>query len=413
MSTQEPVLGYAFWTSPDGSRKIIYSLAVFQEIDNSVNDGYRRIPHGGVETGGLLFGIREGPNLRIEAYRPLECQHAFGPSFLLSDLDLEAAREQLTSFQSDPELASFEPLGWFIGHTRSALQMTDREIAWFHSLFPAPDALTVLIKPERFQPTHFAFVIRNSAGEVRRDDSSAPVILPLSSAGAVGRPPAPSIAAPIREAGEPPAAPPKAARRDRLDNPDFTPSRQQDAHPEPSDFRPPASRAEQTSPPEPSSDLPPRPPAHEPTRVRRQAAFPDQVAPAVPYELPPLPDRVAAHRQRSGSGFGLQSIAILVLAAVLGCLAGYWAYLQLPSPVIPVSIREQAGQLVVEWPSSLTKNVDYAALQINDGQWIPLTAEQKNAGHSTIPAPSGNVKIDLIAKHWLRDSRGIVRYVRR
>ncbi len=101
-----------------------------------------------------------------------------------------------------------------------------------------------------------------------------------------------------------------------------------------------------------------------------------------------------------------------MLAAVLGCLVGYWAYLQLPSPVIPVSVREQHGQLVVEWPSALTENVDYAALQINDGQWMALSSVEKTAGRAVVTVPSGDVKIDLLAKHWLRDSRGIVRYIR-
>jgi hypothetical protein len=111
-------------------------------------------------------------------------------------------------------------------------------------------------------------------------------------------------------------------------------------------------------------------------------------------------------------GFGLHSIAVLLLAALLGCVAGYWAYLQLPSPVIPVSVREQSGQIIVEWPANQTDNVDYAALQVNDGQSITLSPEQKSAGRAAISAPSGDLKIDLIAKHWLRDSRGIVRYLR-
>jgi hypothetical protein len=102
----------------------------------------------------------------------------------------------------------------------------------------------------------------------------------------------------------------------------------------------------------------------------------------------------------------------LVLAAVFGCLAGYWAYLQLPSPVIPVSVREQNGQLVVEWPANQTAGVDYAAIQINDGPWLTLSPEQKTEGRAIVTPPPGDLKIDLVAKHWLRDSRGIVRYLR-
>jgi hypothetical protein len=416
MSTQDPALAYAFWTSPDGSRKIVYSLSVFQDIDGTVNEGYRRIPHGGVESGGLLFGIREQNVLKIQAYRPINCQHAFGPSFLLSDGDLQGIREQLSSFREDPELAPMEALGWFIGHTRSPLKMSERELAWFEQLFPAHGAITILVKPERFQPTQFAFIFRSDSGRIVEDGSSNPVILPLSASAASGRTPSPSIPAPARSPVNPSIQRPASSRQVEEYEPNRSPSARRD--PEPSDsraFSPGPDRETQVS----------RQPASgqtaakvEPVKTRRhseQSAY-DAPVPVVPqngpYQVAPLPDR-RSNTTRDKNSFGLQSAAILLLAAILGCVAGYWAYLQLPSPVIPVSIREQGTQLVVEWPAALTENVDYAAMQVNEGQWTPLTNEQKASGHSVISVPPGDVKIDLLAKHWLRDSRGIVRYVRR
>ncbi|MGH9609336.1 MAG: hypothetical protein ACRD34_06620, partial [Bryobacteraceae bacterium] len=87
--------GYAFWEHAEGPFRIEYSLAVFHEIDFSAGEGFRRIPHGGVETGGLLFGRWSEHCVRVEAFRPIECEHASGPSFALSERDLEAIGEQL------------------------------------------------------------------------------------------------------------------------------------------------------------------------------------------------------------------------------------------------------------------------------------------------------------------------------
>lgn len=386
MNNQEPEAGYASWMSPDGSPEITYSLGLFHEIDTLVNDGYRRIPHGGVETGGLLFGAWNENGLRIEAFRLIHCQHAFGPSFVLSEGDLQSLREQLASYESDEDLRGLRAVGWFIGHTRSPLQMNDREAAWFDEFFPGEGSVAVLVKPERFQPTRFGFLMRDENGHMERDATRAAVILPLSAQMAVpSRKPFSSI--PVADKVEVEVIPVEA-------------------------------EVEAPAPEPPSAPLQPAP--GRVTRVRaarppRPAAVPEistveSGEVAFPYAtLPPYQRPI---ERRKNTTFGWKSVAILVLAAVLGCMAGYWAYLQLPSPVIPVSVREQRGQLVVEWPSAQTENIDYAALQINDGQWISLSSSEKTAGRAVVTVPSGDVKIDLLAKHWLRDSRGIVRYIR-
>jgi hypothetical protein len=410
MNTQEPTAGYASWISPDGSPEITYSLGLFHEIDTLVNDGYRRIPHGGVETAGLLFGAWNDQGLRIEALRLIQCQHAFGPSFLLSEGDLQKLREQLSSYQSDEDLQGLRPVGWFIGHTRSPLEMNDREAAWFEEFFPGEGSVTVLVKPERFQPTRFGFLMRDENGRIGRDATRAAVILPLSA----------QLAVPPRRSSSPTSAP------NRME-PRVVPEEAEVEIPESAAELPFSSLPEPQFPsaPEPSlSSFPtgsqlsssgrvtrvrevrtPRPPVMQEAPVVRSSE------PHFPYAA--IPQNQRRPERRKDATFGWKSVAILVLAAFLGCLVGYWAYLQLPSPVIPVSVREQQhGQLVVEWPSAQTQDVDYAALQINDGQWVSLSSVEKTTGRAVVTVPNGDVKIDLLAKRWLRDSRGIVRYIR-
>ncbi len=203
---------YAYWTAPGNGFTVTYSLGVFHEIDFQVSEGFRRIPHGGIETGGLLFGRldQEGSQLsaRIEAFRTIDCEHASGPSFHLSDHDVAGVREQLKAAASDPELKDLQCLGWFVAHTRSPLEMNEREAALFGQLFPGPGRMLLLVKPERFQATRFAFVMRGADGRVDRDAAAAAIILPLPGrAGRATQGPAASIPAPVAPSAAPPAAP--------------------------------------------------------------------------------------------------------------------------------------------------------------------------------------------------------------
>ncbi len=406
MNMQDPAAGYASWISPAGSGKVVYPLGLFHEIDTLVNDGYRRIPHGGIETGGLLFGVKNGNALQIEAFRLIQCRHAFGPSFLLSEEDLQDLREQLASSESDDELRGLGAVGWFVGHTRSALQMSDREAAWFDEFFPDEGSVTVLVRPERFQPTRFGFLLRDGNGRIERDASQTAVILPLSAqTAAPSRKPYPSIPASSKVEAELEAPAPRL--EPVLPAPEPVLPAPEPVLPAPEPVLP----APQP-PPQPASGRITRVRAPQPPRPAGFSEIADSRNSELAFPYASLPQERKRVERRKSATFGWKSAAILVLAAVLGCIVGYWAYLQLPSPVIPVSIREQRGQLIVEWPSAQTQNVDYAALQINDGQWIALSSLEKTAGHAVVTAPSGDLKIDLLAKHWLRDSRGIVRYIR-
>src|SRR5436190_4942541 len=104
MTARETTGAYATWTQPGAPFTVSYSLPLFHEIDFLVSEGYRRIPHGGIEVGGLLFGRFEDSSVRLDAFRSIECEHASGPSFTLSERDLTLLRQQLASSASAPEL---------------------------------------------------------------------------------------------------------------------------------------------------------------------------------------------------------------------------------------------------------------------------------------------------------------------
>lgn len=412
MTTADPDVEYAFWTSPGTAFTVTYPLGLFHEIDFQVNEGYRRIPHGGVETGGLLFGRSEPGSARIEAFRNIECEHASGPSFVLSERDLTRLKEQISASASEPELHGLSVLGWFIGHTRSPLKMNDGECALFDELFPGTGKITLLIKPERFQPTRFGFLVRGPDGQSEKDASQRAIILPLpgragkSSEGPIASIPAPVNTPPATPQTKPPQAPAMAAEpmvQRGLPTPSEPPARMALA-PQPVQAR--ARERAETTEVVPAASLSPSP-----NLPDIGGPYPESAASQELIEFRP------SHQQtrkldREGTPSSLRLLLVLLLAAALGCAVGYWAYSQLPSATIALNVHAEPSTLLISWPAEQTRNAVYAALRVDDGQSVALSPEEKASGEAEITLTSDNVKVELIAQHWMRDSRGIVRYVK-
>jgi hypothetical protein len=378
MST-DPAVPYALWSSANGSVTVRYALPLFHDIDFEVNEGYRRIAHGGVEVGGVLYGRREGSTISIEAYRPIECEHASGPSFFLSARDLGGLSELLTQAKADPELKDLEPVGWFVAHTRSSLEMTAREAEIFAQYFPGPNKLTIIIKPERFQPTRFSFHLRDGNGAMLGDAVQSAVILPLPGrAGRASAVPVPSIPAPQEKV---------AVYIQPTEGPITTPT----------------IPGEVVPPPSP----PPLPAPPQEIRRRRSEQLRTEIS-EEPWRAKAPERRRAVPQAKPGNG---RLALVLVLASLLGCAAGYWAYLQLPPARIVLHVQKLSSSLLVRWAPEQTRNAPFAAIRVDDQEPTPLTEEQRRSGQMEIKPQSRNPKIELIAQHWVRDSHGIVRYL--
>jgi hypothetical protein len=131
-------------------------------------------------------------------------------------------------------------------------------------------------------------------------------------------------------------------------------------------------------------------------------------------EINAIPDpyeQIELLNKKSPTSTTARMVMVLPLAALLGCLVGYVAYLQVPSPIIPLTVKTQGSNLIVSWPAEQTRNAVYAAVRLDDGTPEMLTAEEKNAGHVKVEAAPDR-KVELIARNWIHDSRGIVHYVK-
>src|ERR1051326_7027780 len=87
----------AIWTAPACAFPVVYSLRVLDDIRLAVMDAFFSLPRGGAEIGGVLLGSYQDGQLTIADYEPLECEHAFGPGFMLSDRDKGKLAEMLAA----------------------------------------------------------------------------------------------------------------------------------------------------------------------------------------------------------------------------------------------------------------------------------------------------------------------------
>ena len=197
------------------------SPTALEEIRAYVFDGFTRLSRGGVEVGGALFGARTPAGLRVESMRPVPCQYAYGPSYVLSDKDRSGLEEVLEAAKTDPELRGLEPAGLFVSHSRSeqlALTESDREL--MRAYFPEEWQAALLLRPERTGDAIAAFFLKQPGGEFAPEAEFrvAPTALPdrmVAPTVTVDRPkPAAVIepaAAPVEEAQ--PAPRPRRGRR--------------------------------------------------------------------------------------------------------------------------------------------------------------------------------------------------------
>jgi proteasome lid subunit RPN8/RPN11 len=339
---------FAGWSVAESPITIEYSLILIEEIRHAVAEGFQRLSRGGIEVGGILYGAREGRTVRILAMRAIACEHARGPSFLLSDKDRKVLNEQLAADAEDPHLEGLISVGWFLSHTRSEIALSDSDLELYSIFFPAPWQVSLIVRPGRAGSMRAGFFVREADGTVKSEKSYLEFNFPDRLAGVLDRAPVPR--GEQRVQGE---------RRLNVM---------------------PRSEAFQSS-------------AGAVAAARREA--PEQMdIPAPSFGQPQyLPSPPPKKKWPWLVGWA----ALVLLAAIFGLR--YWMFKPTTEP-IALGVIEREGQLRIEWNRASRPVIGAArgTLVINDGsntQTFALSPRELTTGTYTYQRKSGDVEVRM------------------
>jgi proteasome lid subunit RPN8/RPN11 len=353
---------FGTWTVAASPLTIEYSLVVIEEIRHEVAEGFQKLSRGGIEVGGLLYGVHEGQTVRIMAIRPMACEHAGGPTFRLSERDRAALHEQLRQDQADSRLEDLVLVGWYVSHTRTEVTLTESDQEIFSSFFAQTWQVTLVVRPSRGGNMRAGFFLREADGTINATQSYLEFSFPDRLAGvfehhrgmAAEQQPPPERRFPLRTA-TPPIAPA-------------------------TDARPPQAPVATSSPA--SSNL---------------TSLFGEPAPAAP----PVDSAPAGWSEAKSGKKWIWLVAALIVVA--GLAISGWRYLAPGSTneAIGLSVLERDGQLDIEWnrqAAPVAKAV-YGMLEIADGQQtrtIPLQPADLALGKFSYKRENGDIQVRMI-----------------
>ena len=198
------------WRIPQCPFSIECPPALLEQIRIEVQCA-RNFPRGKRETGGVLFGVPEPDRVRILACRPIDCEHAIGSGFVLSEKDQQRLAQLISAPATGLELAGLQVVGWYHSHIRSGIFLSelDRQIHARH--FGAPYQIALVIHPSSDGPVRAGFFFREESGNMRTEACYQEFTIDAPAMERAVRPDAPSEKArPRRPASEGPAAKPQS-----------------------------------------------------------------------------------------------------------------------------------------------------------------------------------------------------------
>jgi hypothetical protein len=356
---------FGSWSVAESPISIEYSLVVIEEIRHEVAEGFQRLSRGGIEVGGILYGMRDGRTVRVLAMRPIACEHARGPAFLLSDKDRVVLNDQLVREKEDSQLEGLISVGWFLSHTRSEIALTESDLEIYSIFFPTPWQVTLVIRPGRGGSMRAGYFVREADGTVKSEKSYLEFNFPDRLAGVLDR------------------APDRAPR-------------ERTGRKIPSFYRADADGGPNAGPVA-GAVVPARP----------DTGLFAQSSPgyAGPQFLPPTPPR---------RKWPLLLAWALVVLIAAGFTVRYWMEVTGTEP-ITLAVVEHDGQLQVQWNNAakLVKNAMRGTLEISDGgetKTIGLSRQVLASGNFTIVRKSGDVEVHMTVEspdgaRWQEASR--------
>ena len=174
-----------------------YSPGVLSEIAGAARAALKEPPKGELEIGGVLFGTHEGRSVRVETWRPIECQHTEGPSLRLLARDRVELACLLELARRTDELKELQPVGWFVSHPRAGVRLLPSDLDIYNGFFPYGWQVTLALQPLTEGSARAGFFVREPDGHLKFDSSYREFEIEPAEPSELSEPPAPAETAPI------------------------------------------------------------------------------------------------------------------------------------------------------------------------------------------------------------------------
>jgi hypothetical protein len=145
------------------SRAIDCPVSVLQNLRVSVLERFNSTPQGGGDLTGVLFGTRNGDEVRITAF----CLGVTNGDLQQSEALTETQRAitaVIAAARDQKELEGLEPVGWFRAHPRCNLTLEERDLEIANTLFPQLWQVALIMRPGNSAASRVCFYFRDREG---------------------------------------------------------------------------------------------------------------------------------------------------------------------------------------------------------------------------------------------------------
>ena len=352
-----------------GGRRVLLGASVVQGLRARAIEALLALPRRGLEIGGLLYGHVEPEALRIEAFQEVPCEHRYGPSYALSEADLQRFSELL---DQHAHTGTTPVAGLFRSFTGREPQIAVDDEKFVRSHYPRGEFLLLLLQPLSHEKcmAQIRFFVD---GELLPEARPIPFVFDAAHMEAVAESPVlpetPVVAeSALNAAAEPPIA-----------------------EPAPPAVEPPAFEPHAFEPP-------PLPPSYRALEAARQEPPPESEPAPRHLDVPAF--AAAEHPRRARWWLPL---AICLAAAAIGA-AGYevWSLASQPRWVeLHLDARPAGREIRVTWDGNAAhaSGAARALLAMTDGgerHDIELSPAQLSAGAYTYSPQHESLAIRLI-----------------
>lgn len=156
---------YYVWQVAGKSIAVRLNLDLVDALLQEVMSGFGAVPRRGAEVGGILLGsVKEdhGTVIVIDGFERVPCEYRSGPSFTLSEPELQRLRTTIEAWKPSPGRKS-HVVGYFRSHTRDGMGLSPEDIQIFNDYFPQPNAVALLVKPFATKASQAGFFFREGA----------------------------------------------------------------------------------------------------------------------------------------------------------------------------------------------------------------------------------------------------------